>query len=195
MNRTRARATSGVRPPSRRRCRHATWTASFRRDGTFSGERHHEVAVEAVATPPGVSRRLRAPPPSSSREMTDWALEVGDVDDAAVDHDAGAAADVRELHGPSPRSGTWSRSSMAMRFRTTEATRWPTTRSTRRSPSRGRAPPAPNAGRADLRRPRQPPRRGHRQVARAAGRADRGINPRAKLDRARPDKADWFAES
>jgi hypothetical protein len=51
--------------------------------------------------------------------MTDWALEVGDVDDAAVDHDAGAAADVRELHGPSSCSGTWSRPSVAMRFRTT----------------------------------------------------------------------------
>lgn len=52
--------------------RHATWTASFSLAGTFSGNETTRCRSRAVATRARVSIRFRAPPPSSSREITDW---------------------------------------------------------------------------------------------------------------------------
>ena len=59
--------------PARRSRDQATWTASVSLVGTFPGTtRRGEVWSRAVATRARVSMRLRAPPPSSSREITDW---------------------------------------------------------------------------------------------------------------------------
>jgi len=60
-----------LRLPRGRHCRHATCTASLSRVGTFSGNDTTRWRSRALATRARVSRRLRAPPPSSRREMTD----------------------------------------------------------------------------------------------------------------------------
>ena len=54
----------------------ATWMASFRLVGTFSGNDTIRCRSSAVATRARVSSRLRAPPPSSSREITDWVVPI-----------------------------------------------------------------------------------------------------------------------
>jgi len=59
----------GVRitPPGRRPC-------ELGRDRL--GERHHEVPIERGSDRARVSIRFRGPPPSSSREITDWVVPI-----------------------------------------------------------------------------------------------------------------------
>ena len=52
------------------------WTASVRVSGTSAGSESTRCRSSALATRARVSIRLRAPPPSSSREITDWVVPI-----------------------------------------------------------------------------------------------------------------------